>query len=212
MNQENQFEIFETQEKKSCPIINHKCFNLIAISILFIAVLGLYAMHIFHPKGDTFVPGTGEVLYVNLDSINEKYELVLILTGDIKSEMAKQEAIFANKEKSFQSRYNQFQKNMEAGVLTQVQMENAQKQLTNEYQQLEADRERVFDDLQNRQSIALVQIYDSLQAVVKRVNLQKNASFILTYQNQNPFLIATDPTKDITEQVLFELNKSYRKK
>jgi Skp family chaperone for outer membrane proteins len=192
--------------------------NLIAYSVLLIAVIVLYILHFLSPKSPTFIPkevagtpGSGEIVFVNLDTINEKYELVKILTGDIQAEMAKQEAIFTNKEKTFQKKYNQFMENMNAGVLTQVQAENAQKQLTQEYQQLEDDKERVFNNLQARQGAALVQIYDSLQAVVQRINIERNASYVVSYQNQSPFLLATDPTKDITDYVLFELNRSYKK-
>jgi len=206
------------KEPKNCSILGCKMCNVIAYSVLLIAVGVLYVLHFLSPKSPVFIPkeitdapGNGEIVFVNLDTINEHYELVKILTGDIKDEMAKQEAIFTNKESAFQRKYNQFMENMNAGILTQVQMENSQKQLTQEYQQLEEEKERVFNNLQTRQAAALVQIYDSLQVAVKRINAERNASFIISYQNQSPFLLATDPTKDITDYVLFELNRSYKK-
>jgi len=206
------------KEPKSCSFMGNKMCNIIAYSVLLIAVIVLYVLHFLSPKSPVFTPkeitdapGSGEIVFVNLDTINENYALVKILTGDIKEEMAKQEAIFTNKENAFQKKYNQFMENMNAGILTQVQMENSQKLLTQEYQQLEEEKERVFNNLQSRQAAALVQIYDSLQAAVKRINVERNASFIISYQNQSPFLLATDPTKDITDYVLFELNRSYKK-
>ena len=226
----NEFEIFEIVEHEETPqqnpekepkgrsFLECKMCHIIAYSVLLIAVIVLYVLHFLSPKPPVFIPkeitatpGSGEIVFVNLDTINENYELVKILTGDIKSEMTRQEAIFTNKENAFKKKYNQFMENMNAGILTQVQAENAQQQLTQEYQQLEADKERVFDNLQARQAAALVQIYDSLQAAVQRINVQRNASYIISYQNQSPFLLATDPTKDITDYVLFELNRSYKK-
>jgi len=201
-----------------CLITGYSLAGLVAYFILLVAVVILYILHFSAPKEYPFFakeiegePGSGEILFVNLDTINANYELVSILTGDIRMEMSKQDAIFTNREKAFQRKYNQFEENMKAGILTQVQMENAQMQLAQEYQQLEADKERVYNDLQDRQAAALVQIYDSLQGVVKRINLMKNASFIITYQNQSPFLLLTDPTKEITEHVLYELNRSFKK-
>jgi len=207
-------------EKKSvcCSFMGSKLCNVISSSVLFVAVIVLYVFHFINPKTQVYTPkeinttpGSGEIVFVNLDTINEYYELVLILTGDIHSEMAKQDAIFSNKENAFQRKYKQFQENMNAGILTQVQMEHAQNQLAQEYQQLEADKERVYNNLQERQSAALMQIYDSLQSVVNRINVKRNASFVITYQSQSPFLLATDPSKDITDHVLFELNRSYKK-
>ena len=217
----NNVEMIEPEPVKTSKIRSFICgknCNLISLCVLFVAVIVLYILHFTAPKPHIFIPKevvdeprNGEIVFVNLDTINEKYELVKILTGSIKEEMAKQEAIFANKESAFQKKYNQFQENMNAGVLTQVQMENAQKQLMQEYQELEADKERVFNDLQTRQTTALSQIYDSLQVTVRRINIEKNASFIITYQNQSPFLLVTDPAKDITDYVLFELNRSFKK-
>jgi len=211
-----------TPKPKQAPtgfsVINNPLFNMGASLVLLIALIVLYILHFTAPKTSVFIPkeivgepGSGEIVFVNLDTINEHYELVSILTGDIKTEMTKQEAIFANKEAAFQKKYNQFQENMSAGILTQLQMENAQKQLMQEYQQLEDDRERVFNNLQSRQAAALLQIYDSLQVTVQRINTERNASYVITYQSQSPFLLVTDPAKDITDYVLFELNRSFKK-
>jgi len=209
----------EPKKESFChSIMSGKLCNTIAIGVLFVAVIAIYVLHFITPKPQAFIPkevagepGTGEIVYVDLDIVNEEYALVSILTGDIKAEMAKQEAIFANRENAFQRKYSQFQENMNSGVLTQIQMENAQTQLMQEYQQLEDDKERVFNNLQARQAEALLQIYDSLQAAVKRINVVRNASFVITYQSQSPFLLSADPSKDITDYVLFELNRSYKK-
>jgi len=209
----------EPEKKSFCySLMGGKLCNVISLSLLGIAIVVLYILHFTTPKTQVFTPkevvgepGSGEIVYVNLDTVNEHYILVNILTGDIKAEMAKQEALFANREKAFQRKYNQFQENMNAGILTQVQAEHAQTQLMQEYQQLEDDKDRIFDNLQARQAEALLQIYDSLQAAVKRINIVRNASFVITYQHQNPFLLTADPTKDITEHVLFELNRAFKK-
>jgi Skp family chaperone for outer membrane proteins len=225
----NEFELIENvevktlqpepeQKSKKCSFSCNKLCTPISLGVLFVAVIVLYVLHFTTSKSPVFFlnyvvgePGSGEIVFVNLDTINEHYELVKILTGDIKDEMTKQEAIFTNKENSFQRRYKQFQENVASGVLTQVQMENSQNQLAQEYQQLEADKERIFSSLQTRQAEALLQIYDSLQAAVRRINLQRNASFVLSYQSESPFILATDPAKDITDYVLYELNRTYKK-
>lgn len=211
--------IEETQKYPQPIKKKQNVFSVVFYIFIGVAIAILYLLHfiapkqqeVFIPKEYTGTPGTGEVLYVNLDTINENYELVKILTGDIKTEMKKQETIFGNKEAAFQKKYAQFQENYSSGVLTPIQIENAQKQLQQEYELLESEKEMVFSNLQNRQTAALTQIYDSLQVIVKRINIQRNASFILTYQTGSPFMILADPSKEITDQVLFELNKPYKK-
>ena len=214
-------EIIQPEPPKKLKCRPENCMalcNIIVLAVLLIAVGVLYYLHFSTPKTQTYVPkeivdepGSGEIVFINLDIINENYELVNILTGDIKAETKRQEAIFTNREKTFERKYTQFQENMNAGVLTQVQAENAQMQLAQEYQQLEADKERIFNDLQGRQAAAILQIYDSLKVAVQRINAERNASYVLIYQDQSPVLLHADPTKEITDQVLFELNRSFKK-
>jgi Skp family chaperone for outer membrane proteins len=188
-------------------------------SIITIAVIVLYVLHFLTPKPEVFVPkvfegkpGSGEIVFINLDTINENYKLVDQLKKEIDAETKRQELIFQNKEQAFKQKYAQFEENYSKGVLTQIQIQNAQNLLQQEYTQLEAEKENVFNNLQTKQANALLQLYDSLQVVVKRINIQRNASFVLTYQSNSPFLIHADPSKEITNQVLFELNRSIKDK
>ena len=209
---------FETNEpapeksKKQNPI------NWICISILTIAVIVLYVLHftgnkkqnvpIVYTSAENAVPGSGEVVYINIDTINKYYKLVDILTNDIDAERSKQEAIFANRQKAFENKYAQFQQNYQANILTPVQVQNSQQQLMQESETLQYEYEQVINNLQNRQMAALQQIADSLMAASKAVNAARNASFVFSYQYGGQLILA-DPTKDITNEVLNELNKHY---
>ena len=125
--------------------------------------------------------------------------------------MQKQEEIFKQKQANFQKKYEQFQKNYQAGILTDVQIQNAQIQLESEYQKLESDYNAVVNALTEKQVAVNREMLDSVQAVSARIVAQKGASFVMTYQKDLPLLIYADPTREITEQVLFELNKSQKK-
>jgi Skp family chaperone for outer membrane proteins len=54
---------------------------------------------------------------------------------------------------------------------------------------------------------------DSLLAAAKRVNASYNASYIFAYQGSGGSqLLYGDPAHDITNEVLDELNKAFKKK
>ena len=184
---------------------------------MIIAIIVLFLFYFFFPREKAtpkptykVLPGTGEIVYINIDTINENYDLVDILTKDIETEQAKQEAIFANRQKALENKYNQFQKNYQANILTPAQIQNTQEQLTKENTILQQEYEKVSSDLQTRHMAALQQIADSLMSAAKRINAGRNASFIFTYQYGGQLIVA-DPTKDITKEVLEELNKPYKK-
>lgn len=210
----------DVKEKKECCKNKKKCCCIcrsIFYVIIVLAIAGLYILH-FCDKGKTPIaqlpegtPGTGEILYVDLDSVSENYELMNILTQDIEQEIQRQTAIFDNKEKAFQKKYNQFQQNYQAGILTEVQVQNAQQQLQTEYQSVMSEKEQVLTDLDNRQAAALQQVMDSLTAVSKRINEASfHASYIIGYKAGSQILYG-DKTKDITKIVIDELNKNYKK-
>jgi len=190
--------------------------------LFFVLIASLFVLHfVGKPKNNVAIPsggpvvyahseGTGEIVYVNVDSLNQHYKLVTILTDDITAEKSKQEAIFANRQKALEAKAAQFQRNYESGALTPTQVQNAQAQLMKESDALQKDYEVVATNLQLREMTALQQIADSLKIAVARVNSVRNASFVLSYQNTGGVIYA-DPSKDITREVLEELNKAYKK-
>ena len=205
-----------TCEKKKCGC---KWCSIIAFVVLFAAVIALYILHFccggmtetFTPTPVTADPGDGSVLFINLDSVNAHYFFIEEKQKEFDAEMQKQEEIFKQKQANFQKKYEQFQKNYQAGILTDVQIQNAQIQLESEYQKLESDYNAVVNALTEKQVAVNREMLDSVQAVSARIVAQKGASFVMTYQKDLPLLIYADPTREITEQVLFELNKSQKK-
>jgi Skp family chaperone for outer membrane proteins len=214
-----EFEV-KPQVKKEKNCHKGKTFPICRIvldTLMIIAIVVLFILYFFFPREKSHptpvykgVPGTGEIVYINIDSINKNYDLVGILTKDIETEQAKQEAIFANRQKALENKYSQFQKNYQANILTPAQIQNTQEQLTNENNILQQEYEKVSSDLQTRHLTALQQIADSLMNAAKRINAGRNASYIFTYQYGGQLIVA-DPSKDITKEVLEELNKPYKK-
>jgi outer membrane protein len=208
-------ETCETKKKCNCNVC-----RWIVDGVLAVAVIVLYILYFCCPKTTHHTPThnvvnteprSGEIIYINIDSVNANYELVNILTKDIEAEMSKQEAVFQNRQSALERKYNQFQQNYQAGILTQVQVENAQQQLMQESEALKADYERVMGDLEARQAAALKQIADSVITAAKRINAERNASFVFSYQYGGQ-LIDADPTKDITNELLEILNEPFKSK
>ncbi|MDR2868110.1 MAG: OmpH family outer membrane protein [Bacteroidales bacterium] len=221
MNEENNWieeEKIEKQIPEPKPTCSKKCgiCKIVFASLVVIAIVVLYVLVLTGKNDKTFAytplpegtSASGEMLYINIDTVNANYKLVSILKDDIQAEITKQEALFAGQQKKLETKYAQFQKNYQANILTPVQVENTQQQLMTESQQLQAEYQNVMQGLTNRQDVALKQIVDSLVKTAHNVNKARNASFIFTYQTGGP-LIVVDPTKDITKPVLDELNSHF---
>ncbi|MBO7630266.1 MAG: OmpH family outer membrane protein [Bacteroidales bacterium] len=209
----------ETEEVK--PSCEKKCncqiFHWILEGVLLAAVIALFILHFMDKGGKTPVMqkptevGTGEVVYINIDSVNEKYEMVKILKDTLEAEQQKQEVIFNNRQKALENKAANFEKNYSSGSLTPQQAQYAQQSLQEESTRLQRDYSNYMEDFQARYAAALEQMADSLNAAAKRVNAAYNASYIFTYQDGGQLLYA-DPAHDITNEVIEELNKSFKKK
>lgn len=208
----------QEEVKPSCEKkCNCQVFHWILEGVLLAAVIALFILH-FTDKGNkapvvqkpTEV-GTGEVVYINIDSVNEKYEMVKILKDTLEAEQQKQEVIFNNRQKALENKAANFEKNYSSGSLTPQQAQYAQQSLQEESTRLQRDYSNYMEDFQARYAAALEQMADSLNEAAKRVNAAYNASYIFTYQNGGQLLYA-DPAHDITNEVIEELNRSFKKK
>lgn len=200
-------------DRKKCHIA-HLVFDL----VLLVAVIALFILHFTGNKQSKVtnpVPmeqaGDGSVVYVNIDTINEKYEMVSLLTDSIDMEKQRQTVQFQNRQKALENKLANYQRNMQSGQLTPQQAQYAEASLQQESQQLQSDYAQAVESLEARYTAALEQIADSLRAATRRVNAGVNASYVFTYGSGSP-MICADPTRDITNAVLDELNKPFTKK
>lgn len=204
-------EIKPTCEKK-CDLA-----HWIVDGVLAAAVIALFILHFAGGNKKSAVVqkpaevGNGEVVYINIDSVNEQYEMVKILKDSLEAEQQRQEVVFKNRQKALENKAANFERNYSSGSLTPQQAQYAQQSLQEESARLQADYSNFLEDFQARYAAALEQMADSLNAAAKRVNANYNASYIFTYQSGGQLLYA-DPAHDITVEVLDELNKSFKKK
>lgn len=213
VNSPEQEEVKPSCEKKcNCQVA-----HWIVEGLLAAAVIALFVLHFTGNNKKTPVVqkpvevGTGEVVYINIDSVNEKYEMVKILKDTLEAEQQKQEVIFNNRQKALETKAANFEKNYSSGSLTPQQAQYAQQSLQEESTRLQRDYSNYMEDFQSRYAAALEQMADSLKAAAKRVNASYNASYIFTYQDGGQLLFA-DPAHDITDEVIEELNRSFKKK
>ncbi len=201
------------QKKCNCNV-----FHYVMEGVLLIAVVVLFILH-FCCGGDKyeFTPvdpskaGNGDIVYVNIDTINEKYEMVALLTDSIEVEKQRQTVIFQNRQTALENKLANYQRNMQTGQLTAQQAQYAEQSLQQESAQLQMDYQSTLESLEARYAAALTQIADSLKAACQRANLRHNASYVVSYGAGSQFICA-DPTKDITQEVLADLNKPFKKK
>ena len=207
-------ESFAKEENKG----SKKCIlKITAWVVVILAIAGLYILHFAQPQtGAKPMPvRTGEskamIVTINTDSIMEHFMLAEILQKDLEKESEKYDKDFEVKEKSFTTKYQNFTDNVQNNRITQTQAENAQRQLGQEYEQLEMLKMQYSTILQNKSISVQTEIMDSTKNAANRVNLQLyQADYVFAVSSISAILYAND-VYDITNEVIKELNDSYKK-
>ena len=98
-----------------------------------------------------------------------------------------------------------FQDNVQRGVLTQAQIENAQVKLAKEEQDLYALGQQYAQEIQATEYDMQKRMIDSVVAIAKRNNATIKADYILGYTYGGGIIYATDKY-DITDMLIKKLN------
>lgn len=155
-------------------------------------------------------PRTGEILYFNVDSVNEHYVLVKDLMEKLESERSNQQVVFQKRQSVLEDKLQEYEEASRNKTMSQSQLDEFQRNLSVESQVLQDDYSRMLEEFEIRYDAALKQITDSIVIAVKRINAERNASYIMQYQ-YGGVLIDPDPSKDITNELLEILNEPFKK-
>ncbi len=220
-SEEEKVEIPEIpQENKTVNSDNKKKTSIIPVigyGILAVAVIILFILHFCQPKSVKTIPvRTGDapqalIITVNTDSVMEHFELVKLLKNDLEQETEKYQKELQTKSAAFESKYQNYIINVQNNVLTQTQMQNAERQLMQEKESLEALSSRYTKILVDKEMSVQNELMDSLKNVSKRINeASYNADYIFAI-NAGSAVLHSNETYDITDEVIKELNESYKK-
>ncbi|MBO4738385.1 MAG: OmpH family outer membrane protein [Bacteroidales bacterium] len=204
--------------KDSCGKHGNRCQILcygIPMIVLFVAVVVLFVLHFTQKPQTVQLPDgqtqSGVILTVNNDSIVEHFELVNILKSDLEKESDRYSKEMAGKFNAFQEKVNNYQINVQNQILTQTQMQNTEAALMKEKTSLEALQERYATILANKERSVQKEIQDSIINATKRVNDAKYKADFVFATAEGSMIVTANPTLDITNEVIAELNNAYQK-
>lgn len=205
--------------------------NQIIFNVLLALALGiLYFLHFNGKKNPVVVPSVkttgdsvivsaepkstspqpGVILYVNIDTINQKFSYVKRQKAALEKQQAQAEATLKSKGAALEAQIMAYQKKAQAGELTAQEAQVAEQKLGQQQQAIMAQQEKLSSDLIAKTS----KMQDELNRLVKKelkVFLkQYNADYIMGYAENGNILLTNDKL-DITNEVLAKLNSSQSK-
>ena len=188
--------------------------------ILALAVLGLYILH-FTDSEENQQEGekstqvaakksnanTGNIAYVNTDSLWQKYDYYQEMIDDLLTEKETLEKQYENRVRKLEEKVVRFRE--KAPYLSQREGERQQTAIMQEEQQVVQLQEDLTLQLAESESEKNLAIRERILGEIEEYNKDKGYDFILGYSLSSDVVYA-DERLDITSEILERLNSKYQ--
>lgn len=152
--------------------------------------------------------GSGKLAYVNIDTLEAKYELLKTKREEFKKRQGEMENELQLSYSEMQNDANEVQKKAQANTLTQSEYEAAQKRLMQMQKSLETRKQSLTDQLMKEQDDFNKDLKTRLDAFIDGYNKDKHYDFIFTYTSAGSSLLYVNKALDITKDVVDGMNAS----
>ena len=148
------------------------------------------------------------LVYVNIDSLNAKYEFVKVLKNDLESTGKKLQSEILSEQNAFEKEAADFQKQVADNAIPEAKAKMIYEALMEKQQALGEKKDRYTQEVANKELDMNMRLLDTVTSFLKRYNHKFNYDYILGMKTAGEILIAND-TLDITKDVLNTLNTEY---
>ena len=149
------------------------------------------------------------IVYVDIDSLTENYQLAKDLMAELEEKMNRLETDLNNRQRRFQTNVNDFQNKASKGLETRAVLAQMEERLGIEQQQLMQLRERYSMEMAEEQMVMQRKVLHEIMEYLKEYNKAKGYKYILGTAFDAKILYA-DPSLNITAEVLEGINAKYK--
>ena len=159
-------------------------------------------------QGKTVEAQDFKIAYFEMDSLESSFELV----KEVKNELGKKEEAINNElarmEKNYRNKVTSYQQ--QGATMTQVQSENAQRDVMQMQQNMQNRKQALDNEYQEFYMRKMKQVKTEIENFLQKYNTNKGYSYIFAYE---PGLFYyRDTAYNITNDVIKGLNEDYTKK
>jgi len=154
-------------------------------------------------------PGKAEIVYVNQDTLLNKYEYFKDMTKRMQDKGKSANDDVVSRKQAFQREVNDYQKG--AATMSADQRASTEQKLQRKGQEIQAYEQNATAQFQQETQSENLKLYDKVADYVKQYAKDKSYKLVLTYSKANPTVLFGDPSLDVTADVVKGLNDNYAK-
>ncbi len=195
--------------------------SLILNVILLIAVVVLYVLYFTGRNAgkETTQPVTGTapaaavgempIVYVNMDTLLARYDMFADLQDRLQKKQQASESKLNTRGQKWQNKVNEFQSNLQKGLITRSEAQKIQNQLQQEQQEIMQMKDDLSNNLMEEQQVGTRKVIFSIVDFLNGYSKQHHYRYVLSTTIGGAVLYG-DRQLDVTQQVVEGLNEQYK--
>ena len=156
----------------------------------------------------TEIKSGAKIAYVNIDSLDQKYEYIRDYSETLRKKQAGIEASLSSMYNKFQQEYADFQQSVQAGLKSEAELKKQQAYLEQKQGEIAA-KEKSLQSLGEEVAAKQNDMLKSVSAFISKYNKGKY-DYILAYTSNVSSVLYAKPDFEITNEVINGLNEEYR--
>lgn len=162
-------------------------------------------------KRDTSLAYSGNIAFVNTDSLLIKYDYYNVLKDKLIARQKQLEGEFAGKQSKFEQEAMAFQKKVQNNSFLSLESAQAQEaEIYRKQQELLVLKDDLSMKLMKEEQEMTAQLYDSVVNLIKVFNADNHYSYIIN-NNMGNALLFGDESTNLTDTLAAMLNERYKK-
>ena len=194
--------------------------SLILNVILLIAVVVLYVLYFTgkSSSGEAVQPVAGitetgvserSIVYVNMDTLLANYDMFADLQDRLQKKQQDSESKLNARGQKWQTKVNEFQSNLQKGLITRSEAQKIQNQLQQEQQEIMQMKDDLANSLMEEQQVGSRKVIFSIVDFLDGYSQEHHYRYVLSTTVGGAVLYG-DKQLDVTEEVLEGLNEKYK--
>lgn len=185
------------------------------LTVLFLAVAGLYILHFTSEKKSVASESTsasvpaGGIAYVNIDTVIFKFNMFLDKRNDLASKQKNAEAELTSKGGTYERGIKDYQDKVTKGLVTRATAAEMETSLQRQQQELLTLRDQLQSNLMEEEQVMNRQVLDYITKFLEENKADYKYQYILG-KSFGSVVLFGDSGLDITAKVLEGINKKYQ--
>lgn len=159
--------------------------------------------------GDSTQANAAQIVYVNVDTLLEKYEYFKDIRTKLEEKAKKAQADLQSRSNAFQREVADYQQ--KAATMSAADRQSTEERLARKQDELARHNQNASASFAQEEASENEKLYGRITDYLKKHAKENGYKFVLTYSTANPGVLYADESLEITDEVLAALNAEYAK-